>query len=66
MKDSEIYPDPERFDPEKHKTTGRAATDMGREWPFWGNSKLAWYVSRMHSRVHLANTPVFIALEDST
>ncbi|KAF2444429.1 hypothetical protein P171DRAFT_485884 [Karstenula rhodostoma CBS 690.94] len=43
MKDGEIYLDPERFDMERHRVTGRAATDMGREWPFRGNSKLACF-----------------------
>lgn len=42
MNDPEIYPDPGRFDPRRHEAISRAATDMGREWPFWGNAKLAW------------------------
>jgi len=42
MNDSTIYPDAAEFTPERHMCTGRKATDMGVEWPFWGNSKLAW------------------------
>lgn len=44
MKDESLYPNPDKFDPSRYKGTGKSATDMGFEWPFWGNSKLAWYV----------------------
>ena len=42
MHDDSIYPNPEVFDPERHEGTNRAATDVTREWPFWGNAKLVW------------------------
>lgn len=42
MNDDVLYPEPYNFDPERHVRTGRKATDMGVQWPFWGNSKLAW------------------------
>jgi cytochrome P450 len=42
MYDESLYPNPGKFDPSRFKGTNRAATDMGMEWPFWGNSKLAW------------------------
>ncbi|KAI9660713.1 MAG: hypothetical protein M1821_010065 [Bathelium mastoideum] len=42
MNDDAIYPNAGSFNPSRFKGTGRAATDMGMEWPFWGNSKLAW------------------------
>jgi cytochrome P450 len=42
MNDGGIYARPERFEAERHVGMGRAATDMGREWPFWGNGRLAW------------------------
>ncbi len=36
------YPNAAKFDPTRFQNTSRAATDMGMEWPFWGNSRLAW------------------------
>jgi cytochrome P450 len=42
MNDDTLYPEPGKFDPERHMRTGRKATDMGMAWPFWGNSKIAW------------------------
>lgn len=42
MRDESIYPNPGKFDPSRFNGTGKSATDMGVEWPFWGNSKLAW------------------------
>jgi cytochrome P450 len=42
FRDDTIYPNAQKFDPSRFKGTGRASTDMGMEWPFWGNSKLAW------------------------
>lgn len=44
MSDDSIYRDAKRFNPERFKGTGKTSCDMGVEWPFWGNSKLAWYV----------------------
>jgi cytochrome P450 len=45
MNDETLYPNAAKFDPERHQSTGRAATDMGIEWPFWGTLKLAWLVA---------------------
>jgi cytochrome P450 len=42
MNDDALYPEPSKFVPERHMHTGRKATDMGLEWPFWGNSRIAW------------------------
>ena len=42
MNDETSYPNPAKFDPTRFQDTTRAATDMSKEWPFWGNSRLAW------------------------
>jgi cytochrome P450 len=46
MSDNSTYPDAMKFNPERFKGTGKTSCDMGMSWPFWGNSKMAWYVAR--------------------
>lgn len=45
MSDETIYQEAKRFNLERFNGTGKTSCDMGMNWPFWGNSKLAWYVS---------------------
>ncbi|KAF1960718.1 cytochrome P450 [Byssothecium circinans] len=57
MNDESIYADAAKFDPERHCRTARVATDMGVEWPFWGNSKIA-----CPGRFHVSNVAKLIAI----
>jgi cytochrome P450 len=42
LSDEDSYPNALVFDPTRFQGKGRAATEIGRQWPFWGVPKLAW------------------------
>ncbi|KAF2647866.1 cytochrome P450 [Lophiostoma macrostomum CBS 122681] len=42
MNDAAIYSQPTKFDPERFLGSERLASDLSKDWPFWGNSKLNW------------------------
>jgi cytochrome P450 len=56
MGDGSRYEDARTFNSNRFKDTGRAAADMGGvEWPFWGNTKPAWYVINLEHTSSSAN-----------
>ncbi len=43
--DENRYHEPKIFNPCRYCDSGRVATDVSKEWPFWGVGKNAWYVN---------------------
>ncbi|KAF1969107.1 cytochrome P450, partial [Bimuria novae-zelandiae CBS 107.79] len=57
MHDETLYSEPGTFDANRHVENGRKATEVGREWPFWGNAKMA-----CPGRFHVSNVVNLIAI----